>query len=69
MSTSKTYDTKCFDLAALFLGDVPHLHTTDRIGELAALIQQTIEDFIADSERNYEPPNPSGFEAGFAENH
>lgn len=52
------YDTKCFDLAEAFLSDTPHLATTDRTDELAALIQRTIEDFIADAERNYEPPDP-----------
>lgn len=44
-----TYDSKCFDLAAIFLGDEPDLHTPEKTAELAALIQQTIEDFIAAS--------------------
>lgn len=67
--TVKTYDSKCADLAAVFLGDEPHLLTDRRIHELALAIQQTIEDFIADEQDNYEPPDPPGFEAGFADNH
>ncbi len=47
---TKTYDQKCYDLAAIFLGDEPALHTEGRIIELAKLIQSTIEDYIA-----YEP--------------
>lgn len=64
-----TYDSKCHDLASAFLEDEPALFTDRRCNELAALIQQTIEDFIADERRNYEPPDPPGWEAGFAENH
>lgn len=66
---AKTYDTKCFDLADAFLEDVPHLRTPRRTDELAALIQQAVEDFIASEQRNYEPPDPPGFEGGFAANH
>lgn len=69
MKRKATYDSKCHDLATDFLSDTPHLDTTDRVHELATLIQKTIEDFIADAERNYEPPDPPGFEAGFADNH
>lgn len=64
-----TYDSRCYDLAAVFLEDEPHLDTTDRVEELAAHIQKTIEDWIAYERDNYEPPDPPGFEAGFAENH
>lgn len=67
--TVKTYDTKSYDLAESFLSDTPHLWTKDRVHRLALEIQTTIEDFIADEDRNYEPPDPPGFEAGFAENH
>lgn len=49
--TAKTYDSSCYDLGALFLGDEPDLHTPERCHELACLIQTTIEDFIA-SERD-----------------
>lgn len=65
----KTYDSKCYELAALFLGDEPHLHTDGRIEELAILIQFHIESFIAHEKSNYEPPDPPGWEGGFAENH
>lgn len=64
-----TYDSRCYDLADLFLSDTPHLATTSRTDELAALIQRTIEDFIAHEQNNYEPPDPPGFEGGFADNH
>jgi len=67
--TTKTYDTKCADLADHFLQDTPHLWTDGRVAALAAEIQQTVEDFIADEQRNYEPPDPPGFEGGFAPNH
>lgn len=64
-----SYDQKCYDLAAIFLGDEPHLHTEGRVEELAQLIQTTIEDYITDERANYEPPDPPGFEGGFADNH
>ncbi len=67
--TTKTYDSKCYDLAAIFLGDEPRLHTENRINELAILIQNCIEDFINQENNNYEPPDPPGWEGGFAENH
>lgn len=41
------YDTKCYDLAEAFLEDESHLKA--KVGELAQLIQTTIEDWI-----NYE---------------
>ena len=47
MRRKYSYDPKCFDLAALFLGDEPALHTGKNMDELAHLIQQTIEDYIA----------------------
>lgn len=63
------WDQKCFDLAQAFLSDTPHLETNRRTEELAQLIQTTIEDWIALEEGNYEPPDPPGFEGGFADNH
>jgi hypothetical protein len=66
---TKTYDSKCYDLAAAFLSDEPALDTTDRVEKLASEIQQAIEDWIASEKDNYEPPDPPGWEGGFAENH
>jgi len=65
----KTFDSKCYDLASAFLEDEPALFTDAKCNALAAEIQQTIEDFIADAKRNYEPSDPPGFEGGFAANH
>lgn len=42
-----SYDSKCHDLAAIFLGDEPQLHTPENIDQLAQLIQGAIEDYIA----------------------
>lgn len=67
--TVKTYDEKSYDLAEHFLSDTPHLDTFDNIHHLALAIQQAVEDWIEDKQRNYEPPDPPGFEGGFAENH
>ncbi len=67
--TAKTYDTKCYDLAEAFLEDMPHLNTERRRDELASMIQHTIETYIVAEESNYEPPDPPGFEGGFAANH
>ena len=67
--TAKTYDSKSYDLAEIFLEDEPHLNTEGRRDELAKLIQTTIEDFIKHEQSNYEPPDPPGFEGGFADNH
>lgn len=60
---------KCAELAEAFLEDVPHLNTSRRLDELAALIEQTISVYIAREHDNYEPPDPPGWEGGFAENH
>jgi len=46
MATVKTYDPKCHELAAFFLGDEPDLHTEANIHALALEIQQFIEDEI-----------------------
>lgn len=61
MKPQLTFDSRCFDLAEVFLSDPDtfHIHSEARCNELAALIQQTIEDFIADALRNYEPPDVS----------
>jgi len=64
-----TYDSRCSDLAEAFLQDHPHLWTDKRVAGLANIIQQAIEDYIKDEDANYEPPDPPGFEAGFADNH
>lgn len=63
------FDTKCYDLAEAFLEDSPHLNTEKRRDELAQVIQTTIEDYLTCEDDNYEPPEPPGFEAGFADNH
>ena len=67
--TVKTFDPACAELADHFLQDLSHLWTTERVYRLALEIQQSVEDFIDDEQRNYEPPDPPGFEAGFADNH
>lgn len=67
--TAKTYDPRCLDLAQTFLEDEPVLDTVTRRAELAALIQMTIEDWLESERSNYEPPDPPGFEGGFAANH
>ena len=64
-----SYDSKCYDLAAAFLEDEMHLFTEKNNVALAQAIQSTIEDFIASARDNYEPRDPPGFEAGFADNH
>lgn len=60
---------KCYDLAETFLEDSPHLATAKRTEELSALIQTTIEDWLDREQSNYEPPDPPGWEGGFADNH
>ncbi len=67
-----TYDPRCYDLACVFLEDgtpPSSIATEARKDELAQLIQATIEDYIAHEQSNYEPPDPPGFEGGFASNH
>jgi len=64
-----SYDVKCYDLAEAFLEDEPHLDTEKRRSELAQIIQTAIEDFISTEQSNCEPPDPPGFEGGFAANH
>lgn len=64
-----THDQKCFDLAEAVLSDQPHLWTSKRVDELAAIIKITVETYVELEEFKYEPPDPPGFEAGFADNH
>lgn len=64
-----SYDSRCFDLAAAFLEDEMHLFTEKNNVALAQVIQDAIEEFIAGARDNYEPPDPPGFEGGFAANH
>jgi hypothetical protein len=67
---TKTYDSKCWDLAEVFLSDEPHLSTTDRIEALAVIIQEAIEDFITTEQSNYEPRETGdAWAGGFADNH
>lgn len=67
--TVKTYDEKSYELAEHFLADEPSLDTLDKVHHLALHIQQAVEDWIAHERDNYEPPDPPGWEGGFAENH
>lgn len=67
-----TYDPKCEELARAFLeGDEECIAISSEryIKELAAEIQGAIENYIQRARDDYEPPDPPGFEAGFAENH
>lgn len=43
----KGYDSRCEDLARLFLGDEPALLTDENARELAQDIQDTIENFMS----------------------
>lgn len=65
----KTCDPKCWDLADDFLSDHPHLWNDRRVNALAEVIQKAIDDFIDVEQDNYEPPDPPGWEGGFADNH
>lgn len=67
--TVKTYDVKSHELAEWFLQDEPHLDTDKRRHDLALTIQQAVEDWFAHEQANYEPPDPPGWEGGFADNH
>lgn len=70
MPREKTYDAKCFDIAEFFLEDeASGLNTEANCRALAIEVQEAIESFIAEKRNNYDPPDPPGFEAGFAENH
>ena len=67
--TVKTYDSKCYELAEWFLDEAEELNTKSRRHDLALTIQQAIEDWFESARDNYEPPNPPGWEGGFADNH
>jgi hypothetical protein len=43
---ARTYDQRCYELAALFLSDEPELNTEAARITMAQQIQQTIEDEI-----------------------
>lgn len=53
---SVSFDQKCSDLADHFLQDLPWVKF-DRADDLAATIQQAIEDWIANEETNQEYPD------------
>jgi hypothetical protein len=50
-----TFDPRCFELAEMFLEDAPSINSTAHRRELAALIQQTVEDYISHEERRPAP--------------
>ena len=66
--TVKTYDRKTYELAEYFLENEPHLNTEKHRDDLAKEIQTAAEDWLTDARRNYGPPDPPGFEGGFAAN-
>lgn len=51
------FDRRCSDLADYFLQDLPWVKF-DRGDDLAATIQQAIEDWIANEESGQEYPDP-----------
>jgi len=42
----KLFDSKCYDLATFFINDTSHAGNETLITELAAEIQQVVEDFM-----------------------
>lgn len=46
MTTVKTYDSRCYDLAKIFLADEPALNNEKAWHSLALNIQQVVEDEI-----------------------
>ncbi len=64
-----TFEQKCRDLAEEALEDEAGLSNDRRICALAQIIQHVIEAYIVTERDNYEPPDPPGFEGGFADNH
>ncbi len=56
--TTATYDERCYDLAAVFLEDEPHLFTEKNNVALALAIQETIEDWIRTERDNYDGGQP-----------
>ena len=63
------YDPKCYALAEDFLEDEPLLNRESCRKELAQEIQTAIESWVNEARKNAEPPDPPGFEGGFAKNH
>ncbi len=57
MGVTRTFDPKCADLAEAWLKDFPWVHW-DRSDDLAATIQQAIDEWIANEETNQEYPDP-----------
>lgn len=56
---TKTYDRKCWTLAARFLRDHPQLNGGYHANELASEIQQTIEDYIEAELNKLDPSHSS----------
>ena len=52
-----TYDRRCSELAAIFLGDEPDIFTDENVDELAGLIQKTIEDHISSLQETWRSEN------------
>ncbi len=50
MTTKKSYDVKCYDLAVHFLADSPDLDDEDHRVDLAQAIQMAIEDWFEQAE-------------------
>lgn len=42
-----SFDPRCYDLAELFLSGEPAINTPEKRDELAQILQDAIEDFIA----------------------
>lgn len=54
MTTEKTYDVKCYELAKHFLLDHPDLNSDEFAHALAQSIQQCIEDKLYFEEEAYD---------------
>lgn len=57
-----TCDPRCYELAVHFLSDHPHLDTALGRQMLAEEIQQTIEEFLADTSLDPDHPSNRGFD-------
>ena len=69
MSRTKIYDSLCRDFAEAILEEESYLNTEERRSTLTLFIRSAIADFIECERDNYEPPDPPGWEGGFADNH
>lgn len=49
MKTKKTYDSRCYDLAEVFLEDEAGTVSTNQCEQLAAHIQTAIEDWLEEN--------------------